>query len=111
MEMTDRNTMHVFKFGGASVRDAASVRNVLTILRLHAQHQLIVVISAMGKTTNLLEEIHNARFHGKNYQEAFAQLTAFHREISSELLGETEDRKSTRLNSSHSSVSRMPSSA
>ncbi len=45
--------MKVFKFGGASVKDAAGVKNLSSIV--HQQHgQLIVVVSAMGKTTNLL---------------------------------------------------------
>ena len=44
--------MKVFKFGGASVKDAAGVKNLSSIV--HQQHgQLIVVVSAMGKTTNL----------------------------------------------------------
>jgi aspartate kinase len=92
MEMMDHKKTHVFKFGGASVRDAASVRNVLTILRMHADQELIVVISAMGKTTNLLEEIHDARYHGKKYHEHFKQLTSFHRELSTELLGQPDER-------------------
>ncbi len=49
--------MKVFKFGGASVKDAAGVRNVARILEKFAGSQLVVVISAIGKTTNLLEEI------------------------------------------------------
>ena len=46
--------MNVFKFGGASVKDASAVRNVSHILSLFPNEQLIVVISAMGKTTNNL---------------------------------------------------------
>jgi len=54
--------MKVFKFGGASVKDAAGVKNLSSIV--HEQHeQLIVVVSAMGKTTNLLETLCNAYFH------------------------------------------------
>ncbi len=54
--------MKVFKFGGASVKDAAGVKNLSSIV--HQQHgQLIVVVSAMGKTTNLLETLCNAYFH------------------------------------------------
>lgn len=49
--------MKVFKFGGASVKDAAGVRNVARILENFNFSQLVVVISAIGKTTNLLEEI------------------------------------------------------
>ncbi len=48
--------MLVFKFGGASVKDADSVRNVVQILKSYKTH-VVVVISAMGKTTNLLERV------------------------------------------------------
>ena len=50
-------TVKVFKFGGASVRDAAAVRNVLEVVKNHGGEQLMVVVSAMGKTTNALEEV------------------------------------------------------
>lgn len=54
--------MRVFKFGGASVKDAASVSNVLSILKRYEKDQLIIVVSAMGKTTNKLEGVVNAHF-------------------------------------------------
>ena len=47
----------VFKFGGASVKDADSVRNVARIIGLFAQRPMVVVVSAMGKTTNAFEEV------------------------------------------------------
>ena len=49
--------MKVFKFGGASVKDSAAVKNVAQILSLFEKQKLIVVVSAMGKTTNKLEEV------------------------------------------------------
>ena len=49
--------MKVYKFGGASVRDAAGIRNVGTIIQREAGSDLLIVVSAMGKTTNALEEI------------------------------------------------------
>jgi aspartate kinase len=49
--------MLVFKFGGASVKDADAIKNVASILSLYSEQKKLVVISAMGKTTNLLEEI------------------------------------------------------
>ena len=51
------STPLVFKFGGASVKDADSARNVARIIALFAQRPMIVVVSAMGKTTNAFEEI------------------------------------------------------
>ena len=55
--------MKVFKFGGASVKSSDGVRNVATILEKHSEENLLVVISAMGKTTNALEELTHAYFH------------------------------------------------
>ena len=48
--------MKVFKFGGASVKDASAVKNVGEVIRLFKDN-LVVVISAMGKTTNGLEKV------------------------------------------------------
>lgn len=47
----------VFKFGGASVKDAPAIENLHHILRLYPDDTLVVVISAMGKTTNFLEKV------------------------------------------------------
>ncbi|NNK89532.1 MAG: aspartate kinase [Saprospiraceae bacterium] len=45
----------VFKFGGASVKDAEHIKNVLSIIRSYDSEKILVVISALGKTTNALE--------------------------------------------------------
>ncbi len=49
--------MKVFKFGGASVKDASSVKNTATVIKNHGSPNLLVVVSAMGKTTNAMEEV------------------------------------------------------
>jgi len=50
--------MKVFKFGGASVKDAAGIRNLEQIVRMHnTPDGLMVVVSAIGKTTNALERV------------------------------------------------------
>lgn len=49
--------MKVFKFGGASVKNAEAIKNVASILKRYSQNELLVVVSAMGKTTNALERI------------------------------------------------------
>lgn len=49
--------MKVFKFGGASVKDAAGVRNVAEVVKRYGLDDLVIVVSAMGKTTNALEAI------------------------------------------------------
>lgn len=83
--------MKVFKFGGASVKDAAAVRNVAAILKQFQQEQIIVVVSAMGKTTNALEELLDAYFYGRaNTMELLAVVKQFHFNILKELF---EDRQ------------------
>ncbi|MGV3636014.1 MAG: aspartate kinase, partial [Flavobacteriales bacterium] len=57
--------MKVFKFGGASVKDAAAVRNVAQVLKHFALDDLVIVVSAMGKTTNALEEVVWAHADGR----------------------------------------------
>lgn len=52
--------MKVFKFGGASVKDADAVRNVARVIRHFPDEQVLVVVSAMGKTTNALEAVWKA---------------------------------------------------
>lgn len=54
--------MRVFKFGGASVKNAAAVRNVAEILKQYPDGNLVMVLSAMGKTTNGLEKVLKSYF-------------------------------------------------
>jgi aspartate kinase len=83
--------MKVFKFGGASVKDAQAVRNVSHILSLYTQDQLIVVISAMGKTTNAMEAIVDALWKRdeKTYLQLIEERHQFHLSIVGELFPES----------------------
>jgi len=54
--------MRVFKFGGASVKDAEAVKNVANILQNYKNEQLVIVVSAMGKMTNALERVVDAYY-------------------------------------------------
>lgn len=58
--------MRVFKFGGASVNSADAVKNVLKILTKQKDDKLLVVFSAMGKTTNAFEKLTNSYFFNSN---------------------------------------------
>jgi aspartate kinase len=49
--------MKIFKFGGASIKDADGVKNVSDVLKITNEKNLVIVVSAMGKTTNLLEKV------------------------------------------------------
>lgn len=78
--------MHVFKFGGASVKDAEGVKNLARILNLFLQEHLLVVVSAMGKTTNLLEALCSAYFNGNNEaSDLLQQAKDYHEAILNEL--------------------------
>ena len=57
--------MQVFKFGGASVNSVERVKNAAAILRRYEGQKILVVISAMGKTTNALEKVAEAFFNGQ----------------------------------------------
>ncbi len=76
--------MRVFKFGGASVKDPDSVRNVSKIIRdQHGTGPLVVVLSAMGKTTNALERLCAYFMEGKKKEmmEVFNNIKNSHFEI------------------------------
>lgn len=77
--------MKIFKFGGASVKDAEGVRNLASIIQ-EQRENLIVVVSAMGKTTNHLEVLCNAYFH-KDPQlwVVLNELKKYHQEIVNQL--------------------------
>ncbi|SFC10733.1 aspartate kinase [Parapedobacter composti] len=74
--------MQIFKFGGASVKDAEGVINLGRIVSKHQGNPLLVVISAMGKTTNLLEELVFAYAkHGGNAFDLLDRAKQYHHGI------------------------------
>jgi aspartate kinase len=78
--------MRVFKFGGASVKDAQSVKNVVSILREFGHKETLVVVSAMGKTTNAMESVVADYFDtNADENEAISIVELFHYEIVDEL--------------------------
>ncbi|NQY68099.1 MAG: aspartate kinase [Flavobacteriales bacterium] len=78
--------MKVFKFGGASVKDADAVRTVSEIVKNYSDGNVIVVVSAMGKTTNALEDITNAYFNKTGDANSLLDsLKGYHQEILGEL--------------------------
>ena len=79
--------MKVYKFGGASVKDAAGVRNLLNIVT--GENDLFIIVSAMGKTTNALEGVFEAMQQGNESlaMERIDASYAYHRGIIDDLLG------------------------
>jgi aspartate kinase len=72
--------MEVFKFGGASVNSVERIKNVGQILRSFAGQKILIVISAMGKTTNALEKVAAAFYSGEQKQalQLFEQVKQQH---------------------------------
>ncbi|TVZ52481.1 aspartate kinase [Dokdonia sp. Hel_I_53] len=81
--------MQIFKFGGASVKDASGVKNIVAVLQTMEASNKVVVISAMGKTTNAMEAVVKAYF--KETSSAIIQLQEsidYHASIVKELFKE-----------------------
>ena len=79
--------MKVFKFGGASVDSVTRIRNLASILKEFRSEKLLIVISAMGKTTNALEKVAESFYSGKtaNALELFEQIKKQHFQIAESL--------------------------
>lgn len=78
--------MQVYKFGGASVKDAQAVKNVISILKENPFKEKVVVISAMGKTTNDLEKVINEYYaHNTEWKNSIENVYTKHLAIISEL--------------------------
>lgn len=73
--------MKIFKFGGASVKDAESVKNVSMVLKSQGFEKCLLVISAMGKTTNDLEKVVELYFKKEDYQTEIEKIKQKHIEI------------------------------
>lgn len=80
--------MKVFKFGGASIRNAEAVANMSNIIARNVQEPLVVVVSAMGKTTNSLEKILQIHEQQQEIGDELARLKSFHHEIMVELISD-----------------------
>lgn len=78
--------MKVFKFGGASVKNAASLRNVGRIIDAFKKEELVVVVSAIGKTTNALEKVISLFESGKSYETELDQIIENHNQIAQSIL-------------------------
>lgn len=71
--------MKVYKFGGASVKDAAAFRNLAHIVEQQGGNsQLLIVVSAMGKTTNALEQVFDLAYQQQDYRQVLEQSRSYH---------------------------------
>ncbi|MDZ4750390.1 MAG: aspartate kinase [Flavobacteriales bacterium] len=90
--------MKVFKFGGASVKDASAIRNVAEVLQRYDKDKRVVVVSAMGKTTNALEVLHGDWYLGRSTESAWQTVYNYHLQMSDEVLGYMAPALKTALN-------------
>lgn len=83
----------IYKFGGASVKDADAVRNLKTIVERHKDEDIFLVVSAMGKTTNMLEKVlKEFREHdGTLGIDALAEVMNFHEKIILDLFDQNRE--------------------
>lgn len=79
--------MKVFKFGGASVKDAQAVRNLKQIIEREKSDLLLIVVSAMDKTTNWLERVVIAFTSDEEWKKPLLQVFDFHRSQLELLIG------------------------
>lgn len=78
--------MKLFKFGGASVKDAEGVKNVLHVLQTVGHEEVVIIVSAMGKTTNALEEVIKNYFEkSKAFHASLQEVRKYHNQILLEL--------------------------
>lgn len=77
--------MKVFKFGGASVKDAAGVRNVASLLQSVGYENTCIIVSAMGKTTNALEEVVKRYFEKQDFEKTINEVKEQHIALATEL--------------------------
>ncbi|RSC95134.1 aspartate kinase [Tenacibaculum singaporense] len=78
--------MRIFKFGGASVKDASGVKNVAKVLQHEGTENTLVVISAMGKMTNAFEQVVNDYFYKKeSLKDSLKFVEDFHQNMLNDL--------------------------
>ncbi len=83
--------MKVFKFGGASVKDAAGVRNVADLLQSVGYENTCMIVSAMGKTTNALEEVVKRYFENEDFEKTINAVKLQHLDLAKELFENADE--------------------
>lgn len=77
--------MKVYKFGGASIKSADAIRNMSGIIKDSPDNHVLVVVSAMGKITNALEDLLQIHLKGEDYQGKLSEIKNYHLEIMKKL--------------------------
>jgi len=91
--------MRIFKFGGASVKDAAGIKNVYGVLKTVGYEDVLLVVSAMGKTTNALEIVIKNYFDkSKELQASVQDVKKYHNQILMDLFDDEKNAVFTDVN-------------
>ncbi len=91
--------MRIFKFGGASVKDAAGINNVHDLLQIVGFEDVLLVVSAMGKTTNALEIVVQNYFEkSAELQSSVQEVKKYHNQILLDLYDDDKNEVFTALN-------------
>lgn len=92
--------MRIFKFGGASVKDAEGIRNVHNVLQTVGFEDVLLVVSAMGKTTNALEIVIKNYFEkSPELQSSIQEVKKYHNQILLDLFEDEKNAAFTEVNS------------
>jgi len=84
----DNSVIRIFKFGGASVKSADGIKNLATIVKKFSHEKVVIVVSAMGKTTNALERILASYLNSdSSINSELETLKNYHFGVAQELLG------------------------
>ena len=83
--------MKIFKFGGASVKDAEGVKNVVKVLEATGSKNKVAVVSAMGKTTNALEVVVNDYLYTPDFSQSLQLVREYHQDILKGLFENPQD--------------------
>ena len=89
--------MNVFKLGGASIKDAESIKRLPEIIAENGADRLVLVISALGKTTNKIETIVNKAYKNEDYSNEYNSLKDEHLDILHSLVGKVCDDELVKL--------------
>lgn len=91
--------MRIFKFGGASVKDAEGIKNLCTVLQTVGYNDVLLVVSAMGKTTNALEIVVKNYFdQSKDLQASIQEVKKYHNQIVLDLYNNQQNKVFDALN-------------
>lgn len=98
--------MKVFKFGGASVNSVERIKNLAVLMQQFKDEKLIIIISAMGKTTNALEKVAEAFYNEKTKEalQLFDDVKKQHNKIAEELLVSGKDKCTAQLSDFYTEV-------